>query len=155
METERLLIRRFSMDDIEGFAQLIRDKMASPYARYDHSFPTDDGGLRDVLGFFSESDEFWAVQLKESRKIIGFISLNHVDSVSRNLGYCLHTGYHGMGYAQEAAKRIIRFARDELGLEKLVTGTAKENQPSVRLLERLGFARIGEGSYELELSHTK
>ncbi len=149
METERLYIRRYTKEDFPGFCELIRDKMASPYAKYDHTFPTEDVALMEVLNFFAISDEFWALEEKSEHKIIGFVSLNYVNEASRNLGYCLHTHWHGKGYASEAARRIIRYAREELGLEKLVTGTAEENLPSVRLLERLGFTRLCEGSFEL------
>ena len=149
METERLYIRRYTKEDFPGFCELIRDKMASPYAKYDHTFPTEDAALMEVLNFFAISDEFWALEEKSEHKIIGFVSLNYVNEASRNLGYCLHTPWHGKGYASEAARRIIRYAREELGLEKLVTGTAEENLPSVRLLERLGFTRLCEGSFEL------
>lgn len=149
METERLYIRRYTKEDFPGFCELIRDKMASLYAKYDHAFPTEDAALMEVLNFFAISDEFWALEEKSEHKIIGFVSLNYVDEASRNLGYCLHTHWHGKGYASEAARRIIRYAREELGLEKLVTGTAEENLPSVRLLERLGFTRLCEGSFEL------
>ena len=149
METERLYIRRYTKEDFPGFCELIRDKMASPYAKYDHTFPTEDAALMEVLNFFAISDEFWALEEKSEHKIIGFVSLNYVDEASRNLGYCLHTHWHGRGYASETARRIIRYAREELGLEKLVTGTAEENLPSVRLLERLGFTRLCEGSFEL------
>lgn len=149
METERLYIRRYTKEDFPGFCELIRDKMASPYAKYDHAFPTEDAALMEVLNFFAISDEFWALEEKSEHKIIGFVSLNYVDEASRNLGYCLHTHWHGKGYASEAARRIIRYAREEPGLEKLVTGTAEENLPSVRLLERLGFTRLCEDSFEL------
>lgn len=152
METERLYIRKFVAGDIDDFCELIRDKMASPYAIYDSAFPTDDAGLREVLGYFASTDEFWALELKEESKIIGFISLNHVDDTSRNLGYCLHTQWQGKGYATEAARRMIRYAAEELGFDKLVTGTADENLPSVRLLDKLGFVKVGLGSYELPLN---
>ena len=75
-----------------------------------------------------------------------------MDDISRNLGYCLHTQWQGKGYATEAARRMIRYAAEELGLEKLVTGTADENLPSVRLLDKLGFVKVGLGSYELPLN---
>ncbi len=39
METERLYIRRYTKEDFPGFCELIRDKMASQYAKYDHAAP--------------------------------------------------------------------------------------------------------------------
>lgn len=152
METDRLYIRKFVEEDIEAFCELIRNKMASPYAVYDHAFPTDDDGLHEVLRYFTSTDEFWALELKAESRVIGFISLNRVDEVSRNLGYCLHTEWHKKGYATEAAQRMIKYAAEELKLKKLVSGTAKENLPSVRLLDRLGFVAIGLESYELALN---
>jgi len=140
LETQRLWIRLFQREDQEEFNELIRDKMASPDCIWDAPFPTDDLGLRDVLAFFSGKDEFYAVTLKETKRLIGFLTLNRCEEQSvRNLGFCLHTEFRGKGYAREACEALIVHARDTMRLKKLVSGTAEENLPSVRLLDRLGF----------------
>ena len=145
MKTNNLRIRKFCNEDFEDFAELIRDKMASEYAIYDHPFPTDDEMLKNILGYFSSTDEFYAVELLSTNKVIGFVSLNNCEEQGvRNLGYCIHTQYQGKGYGTEAVDEIIRYAKEELKINKLITGTAKDNIPSVRLLSAVGFKKIGE-----------
>ena len=145
MLTTNLKIRKFSNADFDDFAELIRDKMASEYAIYDHPFPTDDDTLKKILDYFSSSDEFYAVELTRTNKVIGFLTLNNCEERGvKNLGYCIHTQYQGKGYGTEAVNVIIRYAKEELKIYKLITGTAKNNIPSVRLLSTVGFKKIGE-----------
>ena len=144
METNHLIIRKFISDDFIDFSSLIRDKMASKYAIYDQPFPTDDENLQNILLFFINSDEFFAVALKPEDKVIGFVSLNKVDDKTRNLGYCLHSMVQKKGYATEAVSALIQYAKEDLNLSQLICGTAKENTPSVSLLQKMGFIKTGE-----------
>lgn len=139
METNSLYIRKFAPDDLQDFSELICNKMSSEYAVYDEQFPTDVESLKGLLTYFTDSDEFFAVELKASGKVIGFVSLNYVDDSTRNLGYDIHTEYQGKGYAREAVLEVKRYAKENLGLARLISGTAEENEPSVRLLLGAGF----------------
>ena len=103
METKRLILRRFVPEDFPAFRELIRDKMNAPSAAFDEPYPTDDEGLLGVLRYFAGSDEFFAVERKDGRRLIGFVALNRTGEDIRNLGYCIHTADQGMGYAGEAA----------------------------------------------------
>ncbi len=155
METENLLIRRFLNTDFDAFAALIRDKMSSPDCVFDHPFPTDDQGLRGILSYFAGTDEFYAVLKKPEAALIGFVALNREEeSDVRNLGYYIHTAHREKGYGREAAERMIRFAGEELGVRRLISGTAEENVPSVRLLQRLGFTlrerTLGENPFSTD-----
>lgn len=114
METVRLVIRKFVDNDFTDFSELICDKQASKYAVYDDQFPMDAESLRNVLYFFRDSEEFWAVELKAENKLIGFISLNYVDDTTRNIGYCIHSKYQGYGYAKEAVRQAVSYAGDVL-----------------------------------------
>ena len=144
METNNLYLRKFMLSDLSDFSELIRDKMSSEYARYDWPFPTDIDSLKNVLSYFSKSDEFFAVVLKSENRVIGFISLNSVDDKTKNLGFCIHTKYQKRGYATEAVSEIKRYAKKELKLYKLVSGTAKANISAVKFLTKAGFIITGE-----------
>lgn len=139
METKNLVIRKFMHDDFQDFFELICNKMNSKYAVYDEQFPTDIDSLKGLLSFFMDSDEFFAIELNAKGKVIGFVSLNYVDEFTRNLGYCIHTEYQGNGYAKEIVIEMKRYAKEELKIEKLISGTAEENIPSVNLLLGSGF----------------
>ena len=149
METKRLIIRKFVLDDFQDFTELICDKMSSKYAVYDEQFPTDNESLKGLLSYFVDSNEFFAVELKSEHKVIVFVCLKYVDDNTRNLGYCIHTSYQGKGYAKETVEDVMRYAKEELKLGKLISGTAEENEPSVRLLASAGFTITGkqQGSF--------
>lgn len=149
METKRLNIRKFCIEDKRDFEELIRDKMSSEYAIYDEQFPTDGKGLKDLLAYFIDCDEFFAIEIKDIKRLIGFVSLNVIDDATRNLGYCIHTQYQGMGFATEVVIEMKKYAKEKLGLTKLISGTAEENKPSVDLLQRMGFAVVNkqQGSF--------
>jgi RimJ/RimL family protein N-acetyltransferase len=144
METLHLVLRKFANSDFQDFSELIRDKQASKYAIYDDQFPTDEENLRNILLYFAGTDEFFAVELKSENKVIGFIGLNCTDDSTRNLGFCIHTNYQGNGYAKEAVSELLSYAKHKLNVHRLISGTAKDNIPSVELLKSVGFSITGE-----------
>ena len=75
--------------------------------------------------------------------------MNYIDDNTRNLGYCIHTSYQGRGYAKEAVEEIKKYAKEELELYMLISGTAEENEPSIHLLTSAGFTITGkqQGSF--------
>lgn len=143
LETARLWIRRFAEADRAAFAALVRDKMTAPDAIYDDQFPTDDGGVSALFAYILQTDAFFAVEEKKTGLLAGYVTLNPVDGESANLGYCILRARRGQGYATEAAAAAVRYAAEVLGLGRLVAGTALENTPSVRILQRLHFAETG------------
>lgn len=60
-----------------GFSDLICNKMSSEYAVYDEQFPTDHDSLKGILSFFVDSEDFFAIELKETGELIGYICLNY------------------------------------------------------------------------------
>jgi len=83
----------------------------------------------------------WLVEENESGEAIGVCGLlkrEWLDDV--DLGYALLPEYWSKGYAAEAASAAVDYAREALGLARLVAITDPDNQSSIRLLERIGFA---------------
>ncbi|HZW50150.1 MAG TPA: GNAT family N-acetyltransferase [Bacillota bacterium] len=145
LRTTRLIIRSFLEADVPALQQLAVDKEASPMAIYDQAFPTDEPAILEITKWFASGDQFYAVCLIDSLELIGFVTLNHQQKTTeRNLGYCLHSKLHGHGYATEMCGAILYYAFNLLDVERLVAGTGNVNIASVKLLERLGFTKIGE-----------
>lgn len=61
-----------------------------------------------------------------------------------DLGYAFLSAYRGRGYALEAARATVSFARSDLGVSTLCAITHPDNQRSARLLENVGFSRDGQ-----------
>jgi 3-dehydroquinate dehydratase/shikimate dehydrogenase len=87
-----------------------------------------------------------AATLKASGTLIGYVGLQlyvlprePLATPEVELFYKLGRDYWGQGYATEACRAMIRFAFDEMRLAQLVTITATENTPSIKLLKGLGM----------------
>ena len=144
LTTPRLALGPFRIGDGPG----LKCYVSKPEVTlYDSPYPDDDAGCAAVAKFFAESDEFWAVRLRDSGGLIGHIHWGirpDEPGCVRNLGFILDSAFWGQGLACEACTAVIRhgFAT---GTEAFLTGTRLENGRSVRLLARLGFARVETG----------
>ncbi len=149
IRTDRLTVRNFSIDDWKALHGIIAKYQQSEYALYDHKWPTTEEGIRSVVEGFSQGDSFLAVSLRDTDRLIGFVALNCSSGGGEvrefNLGYCIDSDYHGHGYATEACQALLGHAFGNLGADKICTGAAAANTPSVRLAERLGMKIIDEG----------
>ncbi|MDX2092005.1 MAG: GNAT family protein [Kofleriaceae bacterium] len=76
-------------------------------------------------------------------QFIGRCGLKRKDHEPRvaEIWYLLHPAHHGNGYAFEAARALVRFGFQELGLHRIYADVDPRNVPSARLVERLGMRR--------------
>ena len=144
IETERLLIRPFSKDDIEPSYVMNVDAEVSKY--------TGDGGIvskeeierRIIEDVFGDYEKYGfgrlAVELKGECKFIGFTGLKFLEDMNEvDLGYRFMKKYWGMGIATEAARACIKLGFDALELKKIIAMVLPVNSESIRVLEKLNF----------------
>ena len=117
------------------------DFNSSKYAAYDMPLPTEDDEARALTKKFADSNLFFAVFLKESNDMIGYVCF-HKDGDTYDLGYCFHSAYHSIGYAYESINTLVKYFADEYGAAYFTAGTAIDNTPSCKLLEKLGFVCV-------------
>lgn len=67
---------------------------------------------------------------------------------SAEIGYWIGRDYWRRGFATDSVRRMLRFAFDELGLDRVWGAVLIDNPGSCRVLERVGFARLGESEYD-------
>jgi RimJ/RimL family protein N-acetyltransferase len=146
LETERLIIRNFQTNEWQALHEIIVQYQASEYAAYDQQWPTSREEIKGVTEWFASGDNFLAVCLNNTSQLIGFVGLNPEEGRQGefNIGYVFDFDFHSRGYATEACYAILSRAFDQFQADRVVTGTAAVNLPSRRLLERLGFQKIGE-----------
>src|ERR1044071_1099016 len=144
LETDRLILRWLSADDAEFILGLLNEPS---WLRF-----IGDRGVRTIeaardyilkgpvemyarLGF-----GVYAVELKEGGIPIGTCGLIKRDSLDDvDIGYSLLPQYWSKGYAFEAASAVMEYAKDVLGLKRIVAITTTDNHSSARLLEKLGL----------------
>lgn len=78
-------------------------------------------------------------------QLIGVATLHTIDWASRSssLGYWIDAKREGHGYATEAARQLVVLAFESIELEQLTASVDVTNVPSMAVLERVGFSRMG------------
>ena len=94
--------------------------------------------------FFYKNGIYWCVELKTTGFTVGTVTLwnMNLEEKQAELGFELHPDFQKRGLMTEAANLVIDFGFKGLALEKLIAITSPENEPSIVLLEKLGFGRL-------------
>ena len=145
LDTQRLILRQWIPSDYTVFAQLNASPRVMRYmpARLSE---TDSNALADRCATFISQRGWglWAVELKNSKQFIGFTGLA-IPSATLPCSPCTEIGWRlayqhwGLGYATEAAERALEYAFTELRLDKIVSFTSVQNEPSRSVMRKLGL----------------
>ena len=144
LETERLVLRRFSSDD----AQFILELLNQPsFLRYigDKGVRTTEDAVRYIqTGPVASYEKFgfglYLVELKETGVPIGMCGLLKRDTLpDADVGFAFLPDYWSQGYAFEAASGVMSYGREVLGLRRIVAITSLDNDASIKLLEKIGL----------------
>ena len=140
METNRLLIRRFTSDDWPDLHEYLSQPEVVEFEPYD--VYTEEACIFEAKRRAIDKN-YWAVCLKDSGKLIGNIFLWKRDYNRWELGYVFNRDYQKRGYATEAAKAMLDDIFANQNARRVVAFCNPLNTASWRLLERLGFRREG------------
>ena len=169
IETKRLLIRSFTMDDLDAAHHILDVELA------DADIGTEGAGTREarehwlrwtVLGYEQYAALYQppygerAVALRETGQVIGAcgfvpcldqfgrlptlrpadVEANMVlSSTELGLFWAISPRYQGQGYATEAAWALIEHAFTRLGLRRIVATTTYDNAASIRVMQKAGM----------------
>ena len=147
LETERLVLRRFTGDDGGNLYDLDSDPEVMRYLS--GGTPTPREAIeRDILPLFTRYDEhfpdfgFWAAIERASGMFLGWFSFRPLvegDSRQIALGFRLRQVAWGQGYATEGAQALVHLGFTELGVERVTATTYEENLASRRVMEKAGM----------------
>ena len=158
-ETERLTIREIAERDYE---EIVKN-------RVDESLDTVEN-VADYTKRHYEVFEFgfWTVEEKKSGSLVGVVGfripqddgirgvdyyvLSLSDKNSWNdtleIGYHIFPEYRRKGYASEACRAVIEYAREEFGIIRFIARIGKENIVSKKMAESLGFVETEEDPFD-------
>ncbi|MFJ4164266.1 GNAT family N-acetyltransferase [Microbacterium sp. NPDC089698] len=146
LTTERLILRAQQERDAEVFHQLWteRDERVPPHRRIDaEGHPTVADIADSIRGGDSHARPgLLTVVLRESDAVIGYCGVVFDDDDRPELAFELLSAVHNRGYATEAGRAVIAWARDA-GYPRLWASVWDWNLASRRALEKLGFAETG------------
>jgi RimJ/RimL family protein N-acetyltransferase len=144
IETERLLLRKFTLDDAEAALEMNRDPKVMEFITWEGEATLESvrALIRDNTLADYEKHGFGrlAVIHKEDDRFIGFTGLKREPMLGEvDVGFRFKRAYWGRGLAFEATRPTIDYGFSILDLDRIVAGVAPGNDRSIRLLERLGL----------------
>lgn len=145
IRTERLVLRPFELVDAPAVHRLAGDReIALNTATIPHPYPV--GMAEKWIGSHQEdfdSNKNLTLAI-DAGEIVGAIGLAFTPDEDRaEIGYWIGVPFWGKGYASEAAGGMIRYAFEELGLNRVHAGFFVRNPASGRVMEKIGMTYEG------------
>ncbi|HYJ69914.1 MAG TPA: GNAT family N-acetyltransferase [Nocardioidaceae bacterium] len=155
LSTERLVIRTFELDDLDACQAVlgdVGDPVSVDERRNWLRWTVDGYGQLESLHQPPYGDR--AIVRRSDGRLIGACGLvpylapfDQLDPGHRptrwtpevGLYYELGSDHRGRGYATEAVRELIRWAGEELRLDRIVATTTYDNAGSIAMMERLGM----------------
>ena len=139
LETKRLILREWSLLDSADLYEYAKNELVGPYAGWSPHKSEDES--KEIIKMFIETQETYAIQLKESNKVIGSIGLHKRDNSNNQyeIGYVLNPDYWGQGIIPEAVERIKEYGFIDLSLDEIWCAHFDFNHKSKRVNEKCGF----------------
>lgn len=152
IETERLIIRSPSFEDVEAFHAIMTDERVTEFLPVDPNASIEESRRRaerrmqhEVANGFT----LWTVVDRASGEIAGACGFFLVEGVGPEieLAYHFSADHWNKGYATEAAIACLRFGFEELKLGRIVAMTFPHNFASRRVLEKIGMTHERKAEY--------
>lgn len=146
--SDRLVLRRFVPDDLDRVLEQELDPRVYRYERDEVSPEALVASLPMHLGRYGGRDGEWVglpIVPHASPHMVGVLAFR-IERAARGtveIGYRLHPDAQGKGYMVEAARLLLDFLFGTCDVRKVVASCDAENEPSLRLLRKLGMRQEG------------
>lgn len=144
IETERLILRPFTLDDAEGSWRLSQDEEVMKFLGGIDTGTVEEHREMLKKAPIGDYEKYgfgrFAMIDKITQEYIGFTGLKYIEELDEvDLGYRISSKYWRKGYSYEAALPSLDFGFNELGLERIIALANPDNVASTGLMKKLGF----------------
>ncbi len=148
VQTERLVLRRFTADDADVLIELDSDPAVMRYLTGGEATAAElvrERDLPSILGAYEKWDGrfgLFAAHAKDSNAFVGWFCLRPEPGGPQDeveLGYRLRREAWGRGYATEGSRALLDKAFTELGVRSVWGATMSVNLPSRKVMTKLGM----------------
>ena len=161
LESERLILRQFTEWDAEFILELLNEPSFIQNIG-DRKIRSLDGAKiyiknGPVASYAKNGFGLYLVELKETGESIGMCGLIRRETLEDvDIGYAFLPNFWSRGYAVESALAVKQYARDVVGLKRIVAITDPRNAGSIRVLEKIGMTfekmvKLSENDIDLKL----
>jgi ribosomal-protein-alanine N-acetyltransferase len=144
LETERLILRPFTLQDAKHVQQLAGDKAIADGTCY-IPHPYEDGMAEKWIIEHHAACErneqaVFAITTKQTNCLIGAVGLMlHKEELQAELGYWIGRPFWGQGFATEAAQTIIKYGFEKLCLSSIYADCFQWNATSIKVIQKIGM----------------
>ena len=144
LETERLSLRQFTVDDAQFILTLLNEPSFLRYIGDKQVRNLEDAEAYILNGPVASYERngfgLYAVELKESYTRMGMCGfLKREELPDPDIGFAFLPEFWNKGFGFEAAGAVLQDARERLRLQRILAITSLDNEASIKLLQRLGF----------------
>ena len=149
LETERLILRRFTLGDAEDmFRNWASSEKVTHFLTWEPYKSIDDvkSYIQFCIDGYEKPDHYnWTIEFKELGQVIGVIDVvqQREDIACGEIGYCLGDAFWGRGIMPEALNEVIRFLFLEVGMNRIQSTHDVNNPNSGRVMEKCGLRYEG------------
>lgn len=141
LQTKRLILRHWNENDAKELYKYASDPEVGPPAGWQPHTSVENS--REIIRTVLSAPETYAVCLKEDGKPIGSIGFHRNDLAEEDdeleLGYWIGRPFWGRGLIPEASREMLRYAFEDLGMNRIWCGYYDGNVKSRRVQDKLGF----------------
>lgn len=146
LDTDRLVLREFSMDDVDQAMALVGDDRVTTWLSFDSR--TREQAHSMLAGVVDRArheprTEYYLAAASDRGDIVGFVRLGLNGVQAAKLGYAVGADHWGKGYATETARAMLEFGFTTLGLHRISAAIGPNNTASITLIHKLGFTYEG------------
>ena len=145
LETERLILRMWNKKDAPDVFEYSRNPNVGPISGWKPHESISESKMIIEEIFLSVIS--WAIVDRSAGKVIGSIGFENDNARaginSKEIGYSLSEDYWGHGLMTEAAKRVIEYGFEVLGLDIIAIRTSEKNFRSQGVIRKCGFTYEG------------
>ena len=144
--TSRLYLRRFTESDTEAYAEIMLNPSVTQYLGDGSNF-SKENAAKVLARFESVWDAgygIFAVIERASSKLIGYCGIRQIPDGRVELLYAYAPSVWGKGYATEAGKAVLDYAKKNFDIARIIAMSYPQNGGSIGVIKKLGFESIGQ-----------
>jgi ribosomal-protein-alanine N-acetyltransferase len=144
----KVILRDFELDDVPASLKIVGDDRVTQFLSFDSR--TEEQARSMITGAIERRQveprtEFYlAVTTRGDGELVGFVRIALSGVKAAKLGYSIAADHWGQGFATDAARTMISFGFEELGLHRITAAIGPDNVISMAVVEKLGFVREGQ-----------
>ena len=146
LETERLALRRLTIEDAAPLFESFADEESSRLDTGSEPFETMEGEYMENFAGIVEDETRYAIVEKASGRAVGLINLTPKDDrqvEAMEIGYCINPSSQRKGYAFEAVSAMLKLLQEDMKLDLVLANCVELNVASQKMLDKLGFVYEG------------